>query len=116
MLLRSFEERPADAAAPNIGAHVEIVQDPERPERDRRERGVELREAHRFARLRVGQIDHRLVALDAIAEERPRSGQIRALPIELTVPIEEWHEVVEIFALGTHDANVDHDHTVGFSS
>src|SRR5207253_2019408 len=116
VLPRSFEERPADAATPNIGANVEIVQDPERLERDRGERGVELCEARRFAWLRVRQIDHRLVALDALADERPRSGQIRALPVELAVPIEAWHQVVEIVALGTHDANVDHDHTVGFPS
>jgi len=116
VLPRSLEERSANATAPNIGANVEIVQDPERLERDRGERRVKLREARRFAWLRVRQIDHRLVALNAIVEERTRRGQIRALPIELTVPIEERHEIVEIFAPGPRDPKFDHDHTVGFSS
>jgi hypothetical protein len=89
---------------------TKVVQDPQRLQRDRGERRVELGEASRPVRIRVRHIDHGLVPIDAIAKESPRGGEVGALPVELTVPIEERSEDVEVLVTRAHDRDVRGSH------
>ncbi len=105
----SLEQRPADAAASNIRADEQIIQDPERLERYRRERWIELGEPRRLSWTCVRQIDHGFVAFDPVAKKRARGREVRTLSVKLTVPVEKRNEVAEILGGDADDPSACHD-------
>src|SRR5207247_383666 len=100
VLSRAFEQRSSDATATHSGADEEVVQDPKAHHRDRREGWIQLGEPRGFRRLGVCKKDHRLVALDPLAQELARRRRIRARAVEETVRIEQRDEVIELTAPG----------------
>src|SRR6185503_12709089 len=59
------------------------------------ERGIELHEPERGAVL-FGEVDHRLVAGQALAEEFLGAARVGGLTVELTVGVEEGHQAGQI--------------------
>jgi len=108
-----LEQRSADAAASNIRADEQIIQDPERLEGYGRERWVELGEPGRLSRTRVREIDHGFAAFEAVAKERACGREVRTVSIKLTVPIEKRNEVGELCPRRADDRDIRGFHRHG---
>src|SRR5690349_14963136 len=90
MVPSRIQQRTSDATSPRRWCHEQVVQNPNAPGRDRRERRIQLNKTDAVPKLRIdGNKNHRLVVREAIAEERFCETQVRRLTVELAVAVEQ---------------------------
>jgi hypothetical protein len=98
-----FEQAVADAAAPGLLGHERIVEHEDRCCGNGTQRGIELDESGQGCAIRRGHQDGRIAAWQPLLYKAASQVEVRRLPIELTLAIEQRGELRQIFGDGVPD-------------